>query len=114
MNWNDEKLKYLYFAFIALIILLLIHSESKAFGFKSLAIRQMWNACFQTSINVEPHVPHPVQAMLCDCVVDKGRNFYLTHENYNRSTDNKTIVWANFVNDCKYEIHQILKGDQRI
>ena len=109
MNFDNEKLKYVVFSIMAVATLLLIYLEANAFGFKTQSLRQMWYACYATSINTEPNVPQPIHAFMCDCVVDKGRLFYTTEEAYYKSTDNKTIVWSNFVNDCKFEMMQMSK-----
>ncbi|BAQ90634.1 hypothetical protein [uncultured Mediterranean phage uvMED] len=110
MKFNNEILKYIVFSIMAVATLLLIYLEANAVGFKTQTLRQMWYACYSTSMNTEPHVPPPIHSFMCDCVVDKGRMFYTTEETYYQSTDNKTIVWSNFVNDCKFEMMQMTKG----
>lgn len=104
MNFNDEKLKYLVFSLIALTMLLLIYFEARAFGFKVELLRQMWQACYVTSVRLEPHIHPQIHSKVCDCTVDKGREWYVTEHEYYKSTDNKTVMWSAFVNDCKYEI----------
>tara|TARA_Y100001963_G_scaffold93583_1_gene128923 strand:- start:8379 stop:8711 length:333 start_codon:yes stop_codon:yes gene_type:complete len=104
MNFNNEKLKYFVFSLLAVATLLLIYLEANAFGFKVQTLRQMWQACYMTSMRVEPQFPPQYHAMICDCTVDKGRKWYVTEHEYVKSSDNKTVMWSAFVNDCKYEI----------
>ena len=114
MNFNNEILKYIVFSIMAVATLLLIYLEANAFGFKTQSIRQMWYACYNTSVNKEPRVHLSVHAMMCDCVIDKGREWYVTEELYYRSNDNTTEMWIAFVDDCKFEIQQILTPQQSI
>ena len=102
-----ETLKYIVFIVIGVVLLLLIFFESEAHEgvhFKTDFIRDAWAACFKTANIQMPFIPPPVKVMLCDCVIDKGRNFFQSEENMRNYTDNTTKLWEGFASDCSYEI----------
>ena len=104
MNFNNEKLKYIVFSLLAVATLLLIYLEAKADDFKVQTLRQMWQACYLTSMRVEPQFPPQYHAMMCDCMIDKGRQLYVNEQDYDQSSDNKSEMWEGFSTDCRFEV----------
>tara|TARA_Y100001937_G_C6849652_1_gene211535 strand:+ start:140 stop:466 length:327 start_codon:yes stop_codon:yes gene_type:complete len=76
--------------------------------FSTSFVREIWYACFKISQVKSPYQPATLHVLFCDCLIDKGRNYFGSETGIHEYTDNTTRVWTGFANDCGYEINLTL------